>query len=116
MRHVHSSRVTPAPGLLAAAALQAPVAARRAKQLEQHGDVREDPYYWLRDDERQDPEVPAPQPNLGPGAALPGNGWLWKACTLPKVAGMSGMDPIPNAGCLSVLVVYSLLQSSATGR
>ena len=22
-----------------------------------HGDEREDPYYWLRDDKREDPEV-----------------------------------------------------------
>jgi len=41
------------------AALQAPNAERRPKQLEMHGDVRDDPYYWLRDDDRKDPEVVA---------------------------------------------------------
>ncbi|KAI3426332.1 hypothetical protein D9Q98_008705 [Chlorella vulgaris] len=37
--------------------LEAPLAARRPKQLEAHGDVREDSYYWLRDDDRADPDV-----------------------------------------------------------
>lgn len=37
--------------------LQAPVAPRRTKLLENHGDVREDAYYWLRDDDRADPDV-----------------------------------------------------------
>ncbi len=33
------------------------MALERPHRLEMHGDVREDPYYWLRDDERQDPDV-----------------------------------------------------------
>ena len=32
-----------------------PVAPRHPKQLIMHGDVREDPYFWLRD--RDHPEV-----------------------------------------------------------
>jgi oligopeptidase B len=35
--------------------MKAPVAARREKVLEIHGDRRVDPYYWLR--EKEDPEV-----------------------------------------------------------
>ncbi len=34
-----------------------PVAERRPHTLEAHGMKREDPYYWLRDDRREDPEV-----------------------------------------------------------
>ncbi|PJG60412.1 S9 family peptidase [Aeromonas cavernicola] len=34
-----------------------PVAAKHPRQLKQHGDTRIDNYYWLRDDERQNPEV-----------------------------------------------------------
>ncbi|KAF8063007.1 dapb1 [Scenedesmus sp. PABB004] len=34
-----------------------PTAEARPKALEAHGDVREDPYYWLRDDARSDPAV-----------------------------------------------------------
>ena len=34
---------------------QPPIAAKNAKELEAHGDVRVDEYYWLR--EREDPEV-----------------------------------------------------------
>ena len=37
--------------------MQAPAAERRPKQLSTHNDVRSDPYYWLRDDEREDPAV-----------------------------------------------------------
>eukprot|EP00887_Chlorella_sp_A99_P007435 scaffold2.g7435.t1 len=37
--------------------LQPPRAERHVKLLETHGDVREDAYYWLRDDEREDPAV-----------------------------------------------------------
>jgi hypothetical protein len=37
--------------------LQAPTAERRPKQLSMHNDLRDDPYYWLRDDERKDPAV-----------------------------------------------------------
>jgi Prolyl oligopeptidase, N-terminal beta-propeller domain len=37
--------------------MQAPTAERRPKQLSTHNDVRSDPYYWLRDDEREDPAV-----------------------------------------------------------
>lgn len=38
-------------------ALQAPIAERRPRELEAHGDIRQDPYYWLRSDDRTDPEV-----------------------------------------------------------
>jgi len=34
-----------------------PVAAARPHTLTAHGDTRIDPYYWLRDDERKDPEI-----------------------------------------------------------
>ena len=34
-----------------------PIAARKPHVLECHGDRREDPYFWLRDDERTAPEV-----------------------------------------------------------
>ncbi len=37
--------------------MQAPVADRREQILEAHGDKREDPYYWLRDDKRESPQV-----------------------------------------------------------
>jgi hypothetical protein len=37
--------------------LEAPRAPRRPRQLEAHGDARQDAYYWLRDDEREDPNV-----------------------------------------------------------
>ena len=36
---------------------QAPVALQRPKTLTTHSDSREDPFYWLRDDDRQDPDV-----------------------------------------------------------
>jgi oligopeptidase B len=39
------------------ALLQAPAAARRPHELQEHGDVRVDDFYWLRDDERKDPDV-----------------------------------------------------------
>ena len=45
------------PACLPAELLEAPLAPRRTKQLETHGDVREDAYYWLRSDERDDPDV-----------------------------------------------------------
>ena len=38
-------------------ALQPPYAPRRETILTRHGDSRSDPYYWLRDDSRQDAEV-----------------------------------------------------------
>jgi hypothetical protein len=47
----------PLPRRRLAEVLQAPVAPRRTKLLENHGDVREDAYYWLRDDDRADPDV-----------------------------------------------------------
>jgi oligopeptidase B len=37
----------------------APVAARRAHELTHHGHTRVDPWYWLRSDDRSDPEVRA---------------------------------------------------------
>ncbi len=38
-------------------ALQPPYAPRRETILTRHGDSRSDPYYWLRDDSRQEAEV-----------------------------------------------------------
>jgi oligopeptidase B len=38
-------------------ALQPPVAKQESKELTIHGDVRTDPYFWLRDDTRSDEEV-----------------------------------------------------------
>ena len=108
--------VMPHPGVPAAAALQAPVAARRTKQLEQHGDVREDPYYWLRDDERKDAEVPAPQTAPVPGGRparqrLAAEGCSG-ACTLPKVAGTPGMSPaVPDAGCPLCLLLTAVCKA-----
>ncbi|KAL4433270.1 hypothetical protein ABPG77_003318 [Micractinium sp. CCAP 211/92] len=37
--------------------LEAPLAAQRPHTLEAHGDVRQDDFYWLRDDDRKDPAV-----------------------------------------------------------
>ena len=37
--------------------LEAPLATRRPHILEAHGDTREDAFYWLRDDDRKDPQV-----------------------------------------------------------
>lgn len=45
--------VSPSPG----AGPEPPVAARRPHPLTIHGETRDDPYYWLRDDTRRDPEV-----------------------------------------------------------
>jgi len=38
-------------------ALEPPIAAKRPKELLIHGDKRIDNYFWLRDDDRSDPEV-----------------------------------------------------------
>lgn len=40
-----------------AAALSAPIAARQDHPLTAHGETRNDPYYWLRDDERESAAV-----------------------------------------------------------
>ena len=37
--------------------IQPPVATKHPHTIKKHGDVRVDNYYWLRDDERQKPEV-----------------------------------------------------------
>ena len=37
--------------------LAAPVAKRKAHAMMHHGHIRVDHYYWLRDDERKDPEI-----------------------------------------------------------
>jgi hypothetical protein len=37
--------------------LQAPVALQKPHTLSMHGDTRDDPFYWLRDDSRTDEEV-----------------------------------------------------------
>jgi oligopeptidase B len=39
------------------AAAAPPVAKKVPRQLVEHGDVRVDNYYWLRDDSRSDPDV-----------------------------------------------------------
>lgn len=39
------------------AAARPPVAPRHPVELRAHGETRVDPYYWLRDDDRQDPQV-----------------------------------------------------------
>ncbi len=41
----------------ATAPAAAPIAEQRPIELEAHGQRRVDPYYWLRDDSREDPEV-----------------------------------------------------------
>ena len=35
----------------------APIAPKRPYTIETHGDARVDPWYWLRDDDREDPEI-----------------------------------------------------------
>ena len=35
----------------------APIAPKRPHTIETHGDARVDPWYWLRDDDREDPEI-----------------------------------------------------------
>jgi len=47
----------PAAGSEEGAVPAPPVAPRRPHALTAHGQTREDPYYWLRDDGRSDPEV-----------------------------------------------------------
>lgn len=37
--------------------LQPPLPIKIAKTIETHGDSRDDPYYWLRDDERKSKQV-----------------------------------------------------------
>ena len=44
-------------GISMAQEVKAPVAKKVAKKMVQHGDTRIDNYYWLRDDERKNPEV-----------------------------------------------------------
>ena len=39
------------------AQLSAPVALKKKHLHEKHGDLRQDDYFWLRDDNRQDPLV-----------------------------------------------------------
>jgi oligopeptidase B len=46
-----------APASVAAAALEPPIARVVPKVDTLHGDIRVDDYFWLRDDERKDPEV-----------------------------------------------------------
>lgn len=66
------------PASLHAEELQPPVAARKPYQVSSPNGAREDPYYWLRDDSRQSPEVLAylkaenayTQARLAPGKAL----------------------------------------------
>lgn len=48
-----SSAVTPE----RLATLKAPVALQKPHTLTEHGDSRDDPFYWMRDDARTDPEV-----------------------------------------------------------
>ncbi|AQK80640.1 Prolyl oligopeptidase family protein [Zea mays] len=45
------------PSFAAMAAAAPPVAKKVPRQLVEHGDVRVDNYYWLRDDSRSDPDV-----------------------------------------------------------
>jgi len=47
----------PADGALLPAGATPPTAKKVPKNLEKHGDVRVDNYYWLRDDTRKDPEI-----------------------------------------------------------
>ena len=45
------------PSQLVAQQTQAPVAKKVPHAMTIHGDTRIDDYYWMRDDERQDPEI-----------------------------------------------------------
>lgn len=53
--------------------LEAPRAPTRPHALEAHGDVREDAYYWLRDDDRKEPQVIA-HLKVGSGWGAPEGG------------------------------------------
>lgn len=89
--------VEPAPRKpLATELLEAPLAAQRPHTLEAHGDVRQDDFYWLRDDDRKDPAVIA---HLEVGArSMRGAVFAPRiACTTP-----SPVAPIqPRSGLLS---------------
>lgn len=50
-------RTTPAAAGDEHATLRPPMAKRVPHELRTHDHVREDPYFWLRDDEREDPEI-----------------------------------------------------------
>ncbi len=79
---------------------------RRTKLLENHGDVREDAYYWLRDDDRADPDVIAHlEVRLGASPAAGqardsvscqgwgrGLGWCTATVTCGQEAGSSGLQ------------------------
>ncbi len=73
--------VEPAPHEpLATELLEAPLAAQRPHTLEAHGDVRQDDFYWLRDDDRKDPAVIA---HLEVGARSM-RGAVFAVCTTPS--------------------------------
>ena len=54
---MHCCPPTSCPLACPAGLLEAPRADKRPHTLEAHGHARQDDYYWLRDDERQDPAV-----------------------------------------------------------
>ncbi|MCH7373516.1 S9 family peptidase [Aeromonas sp. MR16] len=55
--HANEESAMPTSDTITQPAILPPVAAKHPHTLKKHGDVRVDNYYWLRDDERQKPEV-----------------------------------------------------------
>ncbi|MGY3885941.1 S9 family peptidase [Aeromonas aquatica] len=55
--HANEESAMPTSDTITPPAILPPVAAKHPHTLKKHGDVRVDNYYWLRDDERQKPEV-----------------------------------------------------------
>jgi protease II len=61
---------------------KAPVAKKVSHVMEMHGDKREDNYYWIRDDDRKDPDVLAylNEENAYTEALM--EGACWSPCVL----------------------------------
>jgi oligopeptidase B len=87
------------------AAAAPPVAKKVPRQLVEHGDVRVDNYYWLRDDSRSDPDVLAHlrAENDYTAAVMSGQSWgllelyaflFHRVLGLPRV---SGQPKVPLA-------------------
>ncbi|WP_281705033.1 S9 family peptidase [Aeromonas taiwanensis] len=55
--HANEEPAMPTSDTSPSSTLLPPVAAKHPHTLKKHGDTRVDNYYWLRDDERQNPEV-----------------------------------------------------------
>lgn len=76
------------PSFAPMAAAAPPVAKKVPRQLVEHGDVRVDNYYWLRDDSRSDPDVLAHlrAENDYTAAVMSGQSGTWTLClSFPSV-------------------------------